>query len=92
MMVLASPTNDGSSDDNNRTIAISEVRDLLLPEWRGHLDDCVEEIDALVWFEIHTRKDTPYPFSLEQVLIGGREYVVLMLESTLQLLQLAYEK
>ena len=92
MMVLANPTNDGSSDDNNRTIAISEIRDILLPEWRGHLDDYVEEIDALVWFEIHTRKGTPYPFSLEQVLIDREEYVDLMLEFALQSLQLAYEK
>lgn len=90
MIVLANPTNN--LDDDSRNIPIAEIQNILLPEWRSHLDDYVEEIDALVWFTMHTRKGTPYPFSLERVLSDREEYVALMLEFALQSLQLAYEK
>ena len=90
MIALANLTEE--SDDDSRNIPVAEIRHILLPEWRSHLDDYVEEIDALVWFSIHTRKGTPYPFSLERVLNDREEYVSLMMEIALQSLQLAYEK
>ncbi|KIM45656.1 hypothetical protein M413DRAFT_345145 [Hebeloma cylindrosporum] len=90
MILLANPTHDDG--DDTRNIAIAQIQNILLPEWRSHLDDHVEEIDALAWFEIHTRKGTPYPFSLERVLRDREEYVALTVEFALQSLQLAYEK
>ena len=35
--MLANPTNDGSLDDNNRTIAISEIRDIFATGMAGPL-------------------------------------------------------
>jgi len=87
MMVLAN-----HPDDESRNEAIAEIQYALLPEWRSHLDDYVDEIDALVWFDIHAQKGTPNPLSLKQVLHDREEDVAKMIEFALQLLQKAYEK
>jgi len=87
MVVLANHT-----DDESRNVAIAEMQQALLPEWRSHLDDYVDEIDALVWFDVHAQKGTPHPLSLKQVLHDREEDVARMIELALQLLQKAYER
>ncbi|KAF8149348.1 hypothetical protein B0H34DRAFT_733423 [Crassisporium funariophilum] len=32
--------------------SLYKLKDVLIPEWRSHLDAYVEELDALTWFEI----------------------------------------
>ena len=90
MVVVANPT--GHSDDYSRNIPIAEIRNILIPEWRSHLNDYVEEIDALVWFSMHTRKGTQYPFSLKRVLIDRDEYVAKEVELALRSLFVAHER
>lgn len=41
-----------------------EVGNVLLPEWRSHMDDFMREFDALIWVDVVAREDTPDACSL----------------------------
>jgi len=61
-------TEEPSEEVEERLAEIAhEVGNVLLPEWRSHLDDFMREFDALIWLDVVAREDTPdAPSLLEQ--------------------------
>jgi len=70
---------------------LQNIRDVLLPEWRSHLDDHLDKIDALAWFETWQRKGTVQEMP-PAVLTQDREMDIKnMVDLGIQQLQLIHE-
>jgi len=88
--ILASHARMGNHamDDTSRRV----LGEVLQPEWRGHLDQYVEEIDALIWLDMTARAEcTPRP-TYEQYMRERAETVEGMTEFALRCLQNALDK
>ncbi|KAF8965608.1 hypothetical protein BDZ97DRAFT_1918161 [Flammula alnicola] len=88
--MLATSTPADNREDRSKHLF--DLQSVLIPEWRSHLDAYVDEIDALIWFEMATRKGTRWEQSLEQSLREREEDVQRMLEFALQCLQMINDK
>ncbi|KDR67876.1 hypothetical protein GALMADRAFT_231767 [Galerina marginata CBS 339.88] len=74
-----------------REEAETELRTILVPEWRSHLDDYVDRIDALIWFETEMRRGTVYEMGYEQCVWERREDVQRMVLFAVRGLQGVHE-
>lgn len=58
----------------------------LLPEWRAHLDEFMEDLDALVWFDVHARLGTPDEVTPEVELLYRESRAQPILRATIEAL------
>ncbi|KAF8875873.1 hypothetical protein CPB84DRAFT_1796275 [Gymnopilus junonius] len=79
------------ADPTNQHV-LDRLRDVLVSEWRSHLDDYVDEINALIWFEMEMRKDTPLAMLPQQPFQERQEDVQRMVQFAIQCLQNVNEK
>ncbi|PPQ97231.1 hypothetical protein CVT26_000759 [Gymnopilus dilepis] len=71
---------------------LNRLTNVLVPEWRAHLDKHVDELDALIWFETEMRKGTPFAMLPEQPAKERREDVQRMVQFAVQCLQEVNER
>ncbi len=88
--ILASHTRTGNNamDDACRRV----LGEVLQPEWRGHLDQYVEEIDALIWLDMTARADCTTSPTYEQYMKERADTVEGMTEFALRCLQNSLDK
>lgn len=72
--------------------ALYYLTNVLIPEWRGHLDDGLDKIDTLIWFEMVLTNGTGFEQSLEVYLKDRREDVERMVTHATQSLQRVKEQ
>jgi len=63
------------------------LREVLIPEWRSHMHDYVDRIDALIWFEMEMRKDTAFELGAQDYIQERKDDVERMITFVVQSLQ-----
>jgi len=88
MLASHERSEDESIDESCRAV----LSGVLQPEWREHLDQYVEEIDALIWLDMTARAESTNQLTLEQYMVERQDDVERMVEFALRCLQKTFDK